>query len=192
MNARKVREDLGRAKSCCARRDTERALFLTITALKELGGQNAPIDLRGDFRATIMDLAAAPDLKEAGASGLAYAPGTEKDLLQKLSQIYRSMTGQEKEEEYQAALQRKLNLDRCFSEGKKLLAEGRSSEADASFAEAFKHYKDERAIFGMMARAMMDAGEYVRAIGHARAGLKELPNDAELTRIMEECSRLRQ
>ena len=39
MNARKVREDLGRAKACCARRDTERALFLTISALKELGGQ---------------------------------------------------------------------------------------------------------------------------------------------------------
>ena len=192
MNARKVREDLGRAKSCCARRDTERALFLTITALKELGGQNAPLDLRGDFRTAISDLAAAPELKEAGVSGIAYAPGTEKDLLQKLSQVYRSMTGQEKEEEYQAALQRKLNLDRCFGEGKKLLAEGRSSEADATFAEALKHYKDEKAIFGMMARAMMDAGEYVRAIGHARAGLKELPNDAELTRIMEECSRLRQ
>ncbi len=39
---------------------------------------------------------------------------------------------------------------------------------------------------------MMDAGEYVRAIGHARAGLKELPDDAELTRIVEECTRLRQ
>ena len=192
MNARKVREDLGRAKSCCARRDTERALFLTITALKELGGQNAPLDLRGDFRTAISDLAAAPELKDAGVSGLTYTPGAEKDLLQKLSQIYRSMTGQEKEEEYQAALQRKLNLDRCFGEGTKLLAEGRSSEADATFAEALKHYKDEKAIFGMMARAMMDAGEYVRAIGHARAGLKELPNDAELTRIMEECSRLRQ
>ena len=192
MNARKVREDLGRAKSCCARRDTERALFLTITALKELGGQNAPLDLRGDFRTAISDLAAAPELKDAGVSGLTYTPGAEKDLLQKLSQVYRSMKGQEKEEEYQTALQRKINLDRCFGEGKKLLAEGRSSEADATFAEALKHYKDERAIFGMMARAMMDAGEYVRAIGHARAGLKELPNDAELTRIMEECSRLRQ
>ena len=192
MNARKVREDLGRAKSCCARRDTERALFLTITALKELGGQNAPLDLRGDFRTAISDLAAAPELKDAGVSGLTYTPGAEKDLLQKLSQVYRSMKGQEKEEEYQSALQRKLSLDHSFSAGKKFLSAGKPTEADACFVEALKHYKDEKAIFGMMARAMMDAGEYVRAMGHARNGLKELPNDAELTRIIEECTRLRQ
>ncbi len=192
MNARKIREDLGRAKACCARRDTERALFLTINALKELGGQSAPLDLRGDFRAAVIDLAADPELKAAGAPSFAYAPGAEKELLQTLSQVYRSLKGQEKEEEYQGALQRKINLDRCFNDGKKFLAEGKASEADACFAEALKHYKDERAVFGMMARAMMDAGEYVRAIGHARAGLKELPDDADLTRIMDECNRLRQ
>ena len=192
MNARKVREDLGRAKACCARRDTERALFLTISALKELGGQSAPLDLRGDFRAAVGDLSVDPELKAIGAPAFAYAPGAEKDLLQLLSQLYRTLKGQEKEEEYQAALQRKLHLDHGLSDGKKFLAEGKPSEADACFAEALKHYRDERAIFGMMARAMMDAGEYVRAIGHARAGLKELPDDAELTRILEECTRLRQ
>ena len=123
---------------------------------------------------------------------LAYAPGAEKDVLQMLSQVYRSLKGQEKEEEYQSALQRKLNLDRCFNDGKKFLAEGKATEADACFVEALKHYKDEKAIFGMMARAMMDAGEYVRAMGHARTGLKELPDDEELGRILEECARLRQ
>lgn len=192
MNARKIREDLGRAKACCSRHDTERALFLTITALKELGGQSAPLDLRGDFRTAFAELAADPDLKAAGVPALAYAPGTEKDVLQQLSQVYRTLKGQEKEEEYQTALQRKLNLDHCFSDGKKFLSAGKPTEADACFVEALKHYKDEKAIFGMMARAMMDAGEYVRAMGHARNGLKELPNDAELTRIIEECARLRQ
>ena len=191
MNARKIREDLGRAKACCSRHDTERALFLTITALKELGGQSAPLDLRGDFRTAFAELAADPDLKAAGVPALAYAPGTEKDVLQQLSQVYRTLKGQEKEEEYQSALQRKLSLDHCFSDGKKFLSAGKPTEADACFVEALKHYKDEKAIFGMMARAMMDAGEYVRAMGHARNGLKELPNDAELTRIIEECARLR-
>lgn len=192
MNARKIREDLGRAKTCCSRHDMDRALYLTITALKELGGQSAPLDLRGDFRSTFAELAADPELKAAGAPALAYSPGAEKTLLQQLSQFYRAMKGQEKEEEYQSALQRKLNLDHGFRDGKQFLAEGKPSEADACFAEALKHYKDEKAIFGMMARAMMDAGEYVRAIGHARAGLKELPDDAELARIVEECSKLRQ
>lgn len=192
MNARKIREDLGRAKACCSRHDTERALFLTISALKELGGQSAPLDLRGDFRTAFAELAAAPDLKAAGVPALAYAPGAEKEVLQQLSQVYRTLKGQEKEEEYQSALQRKLSLDHCFSDGKKFLSAGKPTEADACFVEALKHYKDEKAIFGMMARAMMDAGEYVRAMGHARNGLKELPNDAELTRIIEECTRLRQ
>ena len=192
MNARKIREDLGRAKACCSRHDTERALFLTISALKELGGQSAPLDLRGDFRTAFAELAADPDLKAAGVPALAYSPGAEKEVLQQLSQLYRTLKGQEKEEEYQSALQRKLSLDHSFSAGKKFLSAGKPTEADACFVEALKHYKDEKAIFGMMARAMMDAGEYVRAMGHARNGLKELPNDAELTRIIEECTRLRQ
>ena len=191
MNARKIREDLGRAKACCSRHDTERALFLTISALKELGGQSAPLDLRGDFRTAFAELAADPDLKAAGVPALAYSPGAEKEVLQQLSQVYRTLKGQEKEEEYQSALQRKLSLDHSFSAGKKFLSAGKPTEADACFVEALKHYKDEKAIFGMMARAMMDAGEYVRAMGHARNGLKELPNDAELTRIIEECARLR-
>ena len=192
MNARKIREDLGRAKACCSRHDSERALFLTISALKELGGQSAPLDLRGDFRTAFAELAADPDLKAAGVPALAYSPGAEKEVLQQLSQVYRTLKGQEKEEEYQSALQRKLSLDHSFSDGKKFLSAGKPTEADACFVEALKHYKDEKAIFGMMARAMMDAGEYVRAIGHARNGLKELANDAELTRIIEECTRLRQ
>lgn len=192
MNARKIREDLGRAKACCSRHDSERALFLTISALKELGGQSAPLDLRGDFRTAFAELAADPDLKAAGVPALAYSPGAEKEVLQQLSLVYRTLKGQEKEEEYQSALQRKLSLDHSFSDGKKFLSAGKPTEADACFVEALKHYKDEKAIFGMMARAMMDAGEYVRAIGHARNGLKELANDAELTRIIEECTRLRQ
>ena len=192
MNARKIREDLGRAKACCSRHDSERALFLTISALKELGGQSAPLDLRGDFRTAFAELAADPDLKAAGVPALAYSPGAEKEVLQQLSLVYRTLKGQEKEEEYQSALQRKLSLDHSFSDGKKFLSAGKPTEADACFVEALKHSKDEKAIFGMMARAMMDAGEYVRAMGHARNGLKELPNDAELTRIIEECTRLRQ
>ena len=111
MNARKVREDLGRAKACCSRHDTERALFLTISALKELGGQSAPLDLRGDFRAAFAELGADPYLKAAGVPALSYTPGPEKSVLQQLSQVFRALKGQEREEEYQAELQRKLKND---------------------------------------------------------------------------------
>ncbi len=42
-----------------------------------------------------------------------------------------------------------------------------------------------------MAKAMLEAGEYVRALGHVRRGLKERPEDADLRRLAEECLRLR-
>ena len=65
------------------------------------------------------------------------------------------------------------------------------TRADASFAEALKYYKNEFSVFSMMAKAMLEAGEYVRALGHVRKGLKERPEDAELLQLAEECLRLR-
>ncbi len=191
MNARKIRENLGRVKSSCMRGEVARAVFLVVGALKELGGQTAPTDLRSDFRNALADLVAIPEVKAVAGKALNYAPGSERELLQKLSAMYRTMVGQESEEEYQAALQRKLKLDHCFRDGKKFLDEGKPSEADGCFAEALKYYRDETAIFGMMARAMLEAGEPVRALGHVRAGLKVMPDDAGLDRLAAECAAMR-
>ncbi len=191
MNIRKIREDLGRAKASCARRDPMRALYLTITALKDLGGQPAPTDLRSDIRTTVSELAADPGLKDILPATLAYQPGNEKDLLQMFSDAHQKMQNSAEEEGYETTLQRKLNIDRNLREGKKLLAEGRASEADACFAEVMKFYKDEQAVFAMMATAMLNAGEYVRALGHVRNGLKEAPDNPELLRLANECIRLR-
>ena len=191
MNTRKIRENLGRIKSCCMRGEADRALFLAIGALKELGGQTAPTDMRSDFRNALADLSVIPEIKNAAGKALNYTPGSERDLLQLFFKLYRSLLGQESEEEYQAALQRKLQLDHCFKDGKKFLEEGKPSEADACFATALKFYKDEHAIFAMMARAMLDAGEPVRALGHVRAGLKVLPDDARLLSLASECAAMR-
>ncbi|MDD4701209.1 MAG: hypothetical protein PHI96_03215 [Desulfovibrio sp.] len=191
MNSRKIREDLGRARASSTRRDPARALYLAISALKDLGGQPAPTDLRGDVRTTVLTLAADPELKDHLPANLAYQPGNEKDLLQLLANAYQSVMGNTAQEDYETTLQRKLNIDRNLREGKKLLSEGRASEADACFAEATKSYKDELAIFAMMATAMMHAKEYVRALGHVRSGLKEDPKNAELIHLANECIRLR-
>lgn len=191
MNIRKIREDLGRAKASCVRRDPMRALYLAITALRDLGGQPAPSDLRSDIRTTVSELAADPGLKDILPATLAYQPGNEKDLLQIFLDAYHKMQNSADEEGYETTLQRKLNIDRNLREGKKLLAEGRASEADACFAEVMKYYKDEQAVFAMMATAMFNAGEYVRALGHVRSGLKETPDNPELLRLANECIRLR-
>ena len=191
MNVRKIREDLGRAKASCARRDPMRALYLTITALKDLGGQPAPTDLRSDFRATVSELVTDPGLKDILPATLAYQAGGEKELFQLLSACYKKMYDSIAEEDYESTLQRKLNIDHNLKEGKKRLSEGKPSEADACFAEVMKYYKDEQAVFAMMATAMLNAGEYVRALGHVRNGLKESPDNMELLRLANECIRLR-
>lgn len=191
MNARKIRENLGRIKPCCKRGEADRALFLFMSALKELGGQTAPLDMRGDFRNGLADVLVLPKIKALAGPSLTYTPGSERELLQHCATVYRAMLDLVDDEEYEVALQRKLNIDRAFKDGKKFLREGKSSEADACFAEAMKYYKDEHAIFGMMARAMLDAGEPVRALGHVRAGLKRRPNDPALQSLLVQCAAMR-
>ncbi len=191
MNIRKIREDLGRAKASCMRRDLLRALYLTISALRELGGQTAPTDLRGDIRTTVNALASDPGLVDHLPPNVAYQPGNEKDLLQIFAKTYKEFKDHDEQEDYETTLQRKLNIDRWIKDGKKFLEEGRPSDADACFNEAMKFYKDEQAVFAVMTKAMMGAGEYVRAMGHARNGLKENTQDEELLRLIDECTRLR-
>lgn len=191
MNPRKIREDLGRIRTCLQRRDYERALALFIRSLKDLGGQQAPMDLRGDFRTALTDLCADSWYKKNCGLALTWQPGKEKELLSIFEKLYGRLTGQGEEEDYEEALQRKINLDRCINDGKAFIAQGKASDADNCFAEAMKYYKDEIMAFGMMARAMMDAGEYVRALGYVRKGLKEQPNNPDLVKLGEECQAMR-
>ena len=191
MNIRKIREDLGRSKSSLQRRELPRALFLFATALKELGAQPAPMDLRGDIRTALAELCADPEYRKESPKALTYQPGKERELLQAINALYKAIIGQEGQEEYQETLNRKLNIDRCFRDGRQFLAQKRPSDADECFTELFKYYRNEFAVHGMIARAMMDAGEYVRALGYLRNGLKERPDDVELRQLAETCLRQR-
>lgn len=191
MNSRKVREDLGRVRTCVQRRDFPRALYLFCLALKEIGSQAAPADLRGDIRTALTDICADPIYKKEFSQPLSYAPGREKDLLVFLSKFYKQLQGAEEKEDYETTLQRKLNLDRAFSDGKSFLAQGKASEADDCFNEGLKYYKNEFAIFSMMAKAMMEASEYARALGYIKKGLAERPDSTDLRQLADECARLR-
>lgn len=191
MNARKIREDLGRVKTSCQRGDLPRAIYLTISSFKELGGQSAPTDLRGDFRTALSALTSDPQYKKECGQALTYQPGKERELLTFFINLYKELQGQENQEDYETTLQRKINLDRCLRDGKLFLKQGKPSEADTCFAEALKYYKNEFAAFSIMARAMLEAGEYVRALGHVRRGLKERSDDADLRQLAQECLRLR-
>lgn len=191
MNPRKIREDLGRIRTSLQRRDFQGALSLLVKSLKDLGGQQAPTDIRGDFRTALADICADTTYKKAFSQPVSYQPGKEKETLAFFQKFLNQLTGEAEEEDYEAALQRKLNLDRCINNGKGFISQGKFSEADDSFAEALKFYKDEIMAFGMMARAMMDAGQYVRALGYVRKGLQERADNPDLVKLGEECARLR-
>lgn len=191
MNPRKIREDLGRVRTCLQRRDLARAVYLLCLSLKDLGSQAAPLDLRGDFRTAMADICANQEYKKDNAKPVVYQPGREKEALAFFRGYYSRLTGEPDEEEYEQALQRKLNLDKCINNGKAFINQGKFSEADECFAEALKFYRNEIMAFGMMARAMMDAGEYVRGLGYVRKGLKEAPENIDLRKLGEECQRMR-
>lgn len=191
MNARKIREDLGKARTCVQRRDYARAIYLFCIALKDLGGQAAPTDLRGDIRTTLADICANPVYKKEYNQSLSYQPGKERELLAFFNKFYKQIMGTEDQEDYETTLQRKLNLDRCISNGKAFISQGKFSEADECFTEAFKYYKNEFAAYSMMATAMMEAAQYVRALGYVRKGLAEKPNDPQLKQLAQECMRQR-
>ena len=191
MNAGKIRGDLGRIKTCLQRRDFIRALYMYCLSLKELGGQAAPMDLRGDFRTALADICGDPLYKKDYPQPMSYAPGKEKELLAFFTKYYNRLQGADDPEDYEAALKRKLSLDRAINDGKAFLAQGKPSDADESFATALKHYRNEFAAFSIMAKAMMEAGEYGRALGYIKKGLAEKPDDAGLRALGEECARLR-
>ena len=191
MNIRKIRENLGRVKTSCQRRDFSHALYLLIAALKELAGQRPPTDLRADFREAINMVGGDPQFKEFSSAPLIYKPGGERELLTLLIQIYQTLAGKKNTESYEEALERKLKIDHALRDGKHFLSRHQIADAETCFAEAIKNYRDEHALFMMIARAYIEIKEFARGLGYLRDGLKRAPNDPNLLRLAEDCLRMR-
>ncbi|MCR4666192.1 MAG: tetratricopeptide repeat protein [Desulfovibrio sp.] len=191
MNIRKIREDLGRVRTSCQRRDVPHGLYLLISSLKELGGQKPTTDLRADFREAVNMIASDPEFKAVCAQPLIYKPGSERELLGMLIQVYQTMVGKKNTETYEEASARKLRIDHSLRDGKKFLSHGRVQDAETCFAEAIKNYKDENALFLLIARAYIEVKEVNRAIGYLREGLKKAPQDPALRSLADECLRMK-
>lgn len=192
MNVRKARENLGRVRTCIQRGEFPQALHLVCDSLRDCGAQPAPMDLRGAFRTALADICSAPEYKQRYNKPLGYTAGKEKAILDFLQRLLSLVGGAAEEEEpYEEALQRKLSLDRCINDGKTFVAQGKFSDADDCFTEALKYYKNEIAAFGIMARAMMEAGQYVRALGYVRKGLEIQGNNEDLLQLQATCNKMR-
>ena len=163
-----------------------RALSCFVAGLQGLGGNAPPSDIRGDIREALQLLIRDGQVKALLPDGqCAYAPGQEKELLALFTKIHDQIKEAAETENRETALARKIKLDQAYNAGKKLLEQGRVSEADASFAEAVLAYKDEHRLFCMIASLLVDAKEVVRAGPYLKKGLEALPGDPDLLELLE-------
>jgi len=169
------------------------ALTCFITGLRELGGSAPPTDIRGDFREALQFLVRDEKVKALLPHGqCSYTPGQEKELLALFTKIHGQLKEAAETEDNKDALARKIKLDHAYNAGKKLLEQGKVSEADASFAEAVLVYKDEHHLFYMIATLLVDANEVVRAGPYLKKGMEALPGDQKLMELLEKARALRQ
>jgi len=188
-----MRENLGRVRTNFQRNDMIRALSCFIAGLQELGGSAPPTDIRGDIREALQFLVRDQQVKALLPSGQCnYTPGQEKELLALFTKIHDQLKEAAETEDHGSALARKIKLDQAYNAGKKLLEQGKVSEADANFAEAVLAYKDEHRLFHMIAGLLVDANEVVRAGPYLKKGLEALPGDPELMELLERARLLRQ
>ena len=170
-----------------------RAVHCFVTGLEGFGGNAPPTDVRGDIREALQHLVRDEQIKALLPDGqCVYTPGQEKDLLALFTKIHDQLKEAAETEDHETALARKIKLDRAYNAGKKLLEQGKASEADAGFAEAVLAYKDEHRLFYMIANLLVDAKEVVRAGPYLKKGLEALPGDPELMELLERARVLRQ
>ena len=186
MNIRAIREQLGRVKPYYLRNETLRALAAMISALKELSAApQIPSELRGLIRDGMQLLSRDQQIKAAAKGSLQYQPGQERTLLLHLAMAYKTIKEAEDYESHDDALNRKIKLDQAYNLGLRLLEQGQASEADASFAEALTHYKDEHRLFALIGKALMDAGEVRRAFPYLKRGV-------EMAELLQRCTQMRE
>ena len=170
-----------------------RAVQCFVAGLQGLGGAAPPTDVRGDIREAVQCLVGDRQIKDLLPAGqFGYVPGQEKELLALFTKVLGRLKDAAESEDHETALARKIKIDQAYNAGKKLLEQGKVSEADASFAEAVRAYRDEHRLFCMIAGLLVDAKEVVRAGPYLKKGLEVLPGDPELMELLERARVLRQ
>lgn len=180
MDIRKVRENLGRIKLYYLKGETNRALGSAVMALKELTQTNAPLptDLRAPLREGVQLLARDKDVKRLYKAPLIYQPGQERALLVILAKVYKQLEDEAGRENRKDAFARKQRLDQAIGLGRRLLEQGKVSEADASFQEALTHYRNEHRAFQLIGKALLDADQPRRSVPYLKKAVELEPDNA--------------
>ena len=173
MDVRKIRENLGRIKIYYLKGETLRALGFAVMALKDVvrAGGAPPGDVRGPLREGVQQLARDKDVKRA--------------LLLTLATLYKQLEEEAGRESRENAFARKQRLDQTLGLGRRLLAQGKVSEADAAFQEALTHYRDERRVFQLIGKSLFDAGQPRRAVPYLKKAVELEPDNGVARELLE-------
>ncbi|MCH5277866.1 MAG: hypothetical protein J1E80_08575 [Desulfovibrionaceae bacterium] len=187
MDIRKVRENLGRIKLYYLKGETSRALGAAVMALKELtkAGASLSTDLRAPLREGVQLLARDKDVKRLYKAPLIYQPGQERALLVVLAKVYKQMEDEAGREDRKEAFARKQRLDQAIGLGRRLLEQGKVSEADASFQEALTHYRNEHRAFQLIGKALLDADQPRRAVPYLKKAMELEPGNSVARELLQ-------
>lgn len=191
MNAREIREQIGRVKPYYLRNEILRAVTSLVSALGGIGNTMPGMDLRGPLREAIQLISRDQKVKDFLKGPLAYQPGQERLIYTQLVQVQAMLQSAENFESREDALKRKLQLDQAFNRGLRSLEQNRVSEADTEFNLAISFYKNEDRIFYMIAAALLAAGEVRRAYPYAKQGMEVQGKDASMQILFAEINRQR-
>ena len=186
MDARQIREELGRAKSAYQKKDTLRALVTLINALKAAlslpGG--LPLDVRSSLREAVQLVGKDELVQPCAPTPLVYQPGEERPLLGRLIAVHKEVVAQMNTEDYETASARKLRIDQALNQGLRSLEAKRVSEADEYFQQAVANCRDECRVFYYIGKSLLDAGAGKRALFYLRNGVEAAPEDVEMAALL--------
>ncbi len=188
MNAKIVSENLGKIKAHQMKLKGVDLLPYYVKALKEICKSSAPLasTLRGPLREATVIISKDDRIEAIAKKKLAYNPGNEKELLMLAEKCYNFFSKAATIENREDAYKRKMRMDKALNIGKKLLTQGKFSEADQAFQEAVKCYKNEHKLFIMITKALCDAQQYKRATTYLKKAKEIFPaDDADVLEYME-------
>ena len=187
MDIRSIKDQLGRIKPYYLKNEIVRALGCAVLGLKGVvqRGSAPSTEIRGLIREGVQLLVRDEAIKTRLKAPLAYQPGQERQILAQFAAVYKALAEEAGHEDWDAAFQRKQKLDQSLNLGLRLLAQGNASEADAAFSEAVTYCKDEFKLYGIIGKALVEAGEVRRAAPYIKKGQEVLPEDTELAALHE-------
>ncbi len=192
MNTKIVSENLGKIKAHQFKLKATELLPFYVKALREICKSTAPLSttLRTPLREATAIIAKDNAIETIAKKKLSYNPGNEKELLEIAERCHNFFSKAATIEKKEDAQKRKLRMDKALGIGKKLLAQGKFSEADQAFQEAVKCYKNEHKLFIIITKALCDANQFKRATTYFKKAKEILPaNDKDIleyTQIISE------